>query len=245
MQFQLEICCFNIQSALVAQDAGAHRVELCADPAGGGTTPSLGVIKTAREKLHIQLYPIIRPRDGDFLFDDEEFEIMIRDISFCKQAGCDGIVIGMLNADGTIDKKRCAKLVELAYPLGVTFHRAFDRAVNPFEAMEDILSIGCERILTSGQKPTAIEGAMLLNELVRQAENRIIIMPGSGIRAKNIAELIEKTTAEEFHTSARIFGKSGMEFINENLKERDSFTIADKNEITQIIHLLVNSKNFS
>jgi len=245
MQFQLEICCFNIQSALVAQDAGAHRVELCADPAGGGTTPSLGVIKTAREKLHIQLYPIIRPRDGDFLFDDEEFEIMIRDISFCKQAGCDGIVIGMLNADGTIDKKRCAKLVELAYPLGVTFHRAFDRAVNPFEAMEDILSIGCERILTSGQKPTAIEGAMLLNELVRQAENRIIIMPGSGIRAKNIAELIEKTTAEEFHTSARIFGKSGMEFINENLKESDSFTIADKNEITQIIHLLVNSKNFS
>jgi len=245
MQFQLEICCFNIQSALIAQDAGAHRVELCADPAGGGTTPSLGVIKTAREKLHIQLYPIIRPRDGDFLFDDEEFEIMIRDISFCKQAGCDGIVIGMLNADGTIDKKRCAKLVELAYPLGVTFHRAFDRAVNPFEAMEDILSIGCERILTSGQKPTAIEGAMLLNELVRQAENRIIIMPGSGIRAKNIAELIEKTTAEEFHTSARIFGKSGMEFINENLKESDSFTIADKNEITQIIHLLVNSKNFS
>lgn len=240
MHFELEICCFNIQSALIAQDAGAHRVELCADPVGGGTTPSLGLIQTAREKLHIQLYPIIRPRDGDFLFDDDEFEIMMKDISLCKQAGCDGVVIGMLNADGTIDKKRCAKLVDLAYPLGVTFHRAFDRSANPFEAMEDIINIGCERILTSGQKPTAIEGAVLLNELVRQAENRIIIMPGSGIRANNIIELKEKTTAEEFHTSARIFAKNNMEFINENMKENDSSTIADKNEITQIIHLLAN-----
>jgi copper homeostasis protein len=241
MQFQLEICCFNIQSALIAQDAGAHRVELCADPEGGGTTPSLGLIKTVREKLHIQLYPIIRPRGGDFLFNDEEFEIMKNDVALCKQIGCDGVVIGMLNADGTIDKKRSAKLVELAYPLEVTFHRAFDRAANPFEAMEDIINIGCERILTSGQKPTAIEGAVLLNELVRQAENRIIIMPGSGIRANNIIGLKEKTTAEEFHTSARVFAKSKMEFMNENMKENDSCTVADKNEITEIIQLLAHS----
>jgi len=245
MNFLLEICCFNIQSALIAQDAGAHRVELCADPEGGGTTPSLGLIKMAREKLHIQLYPIIRPRDGDFLFNDEEFEIMMNDVLSCKQHGCDGVVIGMLNSDGTIDKKRCSKLVELAYPLEVTFHRAFDRAVNPFEAMEDIISIGCERILTSGQKPTAIEGAVLLNELVRQAENRIIIMPGSGIRGNNIIELKEKTTAEEFHTSARIFAKTQMEFINESMKENNSYTIADENEIMQIIHLLDKSQTFS
>lgn len=240
MQFQLEICSFNIESALIAQDAGAHRVELCADPAGGGTTPSLGVIKTAREKLHIQLYPIIRPRDGDFLFSDDEFEIMLNDVSLCKQLGCDGVVIGMLNADGAIDKKKCSKLVELAYPLGVTFHRAFDRAVNPFEALEDIISIGCERILTSGQKPTAIEGAALLNELIKQADNRIIIMPGSGVRANNIIEVKEKTNAEEFHTSARILAKSQMQFINENIKEDSTLTIADKNEIKQIVQLLAD-----
>jgi copper homeostasis protein len=240
MQFQLEICSFNLESALIAQDAGAHRVELCADPAGGGTTPSLGVIKTAREKLHIQLYPIIRPRGGDFLFSDEEFEIMLNDVSLCKQLGCDGVVIGMLNADGAIDKKKCSKLVELAYPLGVTFHRAFDCSANPFEALEDIISIGCERILTSGQKPTAIEGAALLNELVRQADNRIIIMPGSGVRANNIIELKEKTNAEEFHTSARIPAKTQMQFINENMNQDSSRTIADKNEIEQIVQLLAH-----
>lgn len=238
MQFQLEICSFNLRSALIAQQAGAHRIELCADPAGGGTTPSLALIKKAREKLHIQLYPIIRPRDGDFLFDDEDFEIMLDDISSCKQIGCDGVVIGILNADGTIDKTRCSRLVELAYPLGVTFHRAFDRAANPFEALEDVISIGCERVLTSGQKTTAIEGAELLDELVRQAENRIIIMPGSGVRANNIIELKEKTGAQEFHTSARTLAKTQMKFINENMKEENAQTIADGNEIAKIIHLL-------
>jgi copper homeostasis protein len=238
----LEICCFNIQSALIAQHAGAHRVELCADPTDGGTTPGFGLIKTAREKLKIQLYPIIRPRGGDFLFNEEEFEIMLNDVSLCKQLGCDGMVIGMLNADGTIDKKRCAKLVELAYPLGVTFHRAFDRSANPFEALEDIISIGCERILTSGQKPTAIEGATLLNELIRQADSRIIIMPGSGVRANNIIELKEKANAEEFHTSARTFEKSTMQFINEKMKDDNSYTIADENEITEILQLLAGSQ---
>ncbi|HLK29252.1 MAG TPA: copper homeostasis protein CutC [Puia sp.] len=241
MNSHLEICSFNIQSALIAQHAGAYRVELCADPVGGGTTPSLGLIKTAREKLHIQLYPIIRPRGGDFLFTDEEFEIMLNDVSLCKQLGCDGVVIGMLNADGTIDKKRCEKLVQLAYPLGVTFHRAFDWSINPFEALEDIVSVGCERILTSGQKPTAPEGAQLINELVRQAENRIVIMPGSGIRANNIIELKEKTTAEEFHTSARTLVKSNMQFINKNMDEDLSSVIANENEITEILRLLASS----
>lgn len=238
MPSKLEICSFNLQSALIAQECGAHRVELCADPAGGGTTPSFGLIKTAREKLHIQLYPIIRPRGGDFLFNNEEFEIMLNDVSLCKQLGCDGVVIGLLNADGTIDKKRCAKLVELAYPLGVTFHRAFDWSADPFEALEDIINIGCERILTSGQKPTAIEGAELLGKLIILADNRIIIMPGSGVRANNIIELKEKTSAEEFHTSARTFTKSQMQFINENMKEDLSSVIANENEITEILRLL-------
>jgi copper homeostasis protein len=241
MPAKLEICSFNLQSALMAQHAGAHRVELCADPAAGGTTPSLGLIKTAREKLQIPLYPIIRPRGGDFLFSEEEYEVMLNDVSLCKQLGCDGVVIGMLNSDGTIDKQRCARLVELAYPLGVTFHRAFDRCINPFEAMEEIINFGCERILTSGQKPTAMEGAHLINELVRQAEARIIIMPGSGVRANNILALKEKTAAEEFHTSARTFMKSHMRYTNENLKEDLSSLIASENEISQILQLLSGS----
>ncbi len=116
--------------------------------------------------------------------------------------------------DGSVDKERCARLVELAYPLGVTFNRAFDWAANPFEAMEDIISIGCERILTSGQRPTAMEGAALINELVREADDRIIIMPGSGVRSSNIAALVEKTDASEYHTSARILQPSGMEFTS-------------------------------
>jgi copper homeostasis protein len=238
MNYTLEICSFNLRSALIAQDAGAFRVELCADPAGGGTTPGPGLIRTAREKLSIQLYPIIRPRGGDFLYTEEEFEMMLKDISFCKDSGCDGVVIGMLNADGTIDRKRCARLVELAYPMGVTFHRAFDWAVNPFEAMEEVIGIGCERILTSGQRPTAPEGALLINELVRQANERIVIMPGSGIRASNIAALAQSTGAAEFHTSVRRVAAGEMKYINATMQEDQSSIIADRQEIISILGIL-------
>ena len=170
----LEVCCYNLHSALIAQEAGAHRVELCADPGDGGTTPSYSLIKTARKKLNIALYPIIRTRGGDFLFSDEEFDVMIHDVIACKKIGCDGVVIGILQTDGTVDKSKCRQLVEAAYPLGVTFHRAFDWAINPFEALEDIIDIGCERILTSGQQPTAIQGAPLIADLVKQSADRII-----------------------------------------------------------------------
>ena len=238
MDNQLEICSFNIQSALIAQGSGAHRVELCADPMGGGTTPSYGLIKKARELLNIQLYPIIRPRAGDFLFNDEEFEIMQIDVANCKNLGCDGVVIGMLHADGSLDKKRCAQLVQLAYPLGVTFHRAFDHAANPFNALEEIIDIGCERILSSGQKPTAMEGSSLLNELIVKADGRIIIMPGSGVRANNVVELKEKTGAVEFHTSARTTIKSPMQFINESMEEEGAMTMVDEKEVREIVQLL-------
>src|ERR1700761_4078409 len=214
MNYRLEICAFNLASALVAQQAGADRIEFCAGPEEGGTTPSAGAIRTAREQLRIALYPIIRPRGGDFLYSDEEFRIMLRDIDYCKQVGCNGVVIGMLNTDGTVDQARCARLVEAAYPLGVTFHRAFDWAANPFEALETIIQIGCERILTSGQRPTAEEGAELIDQLVREADDRIVIMPGSGVRSDNIIQLAEKTGAAEFHTSARALQASTMDFIN-------------------------------
>src|SRR5258708_657656 len=217
--YKLEICSFNLSSALIAQQAGAQRVELCAGPDEGGTTPSRGVIMAARERLQIELYPIIRPREGDFLYSEEEFAVMLKEVAFCKQVGCNGVVIGLLNADGTVDKARSAKLVEAAYPLGVTFHRAFDWAINPFEAMEDIIGIGCERILTSGQRPTALEGATMINELVRQADDRILIMPGSGVRASNIGTLVEKTDAPEYHTSARIRVGGAMDYVNTAINE--------------------------
>jgi copper homeostasis protein len=238
MHCKLEICAFNLLSAILAQQAGAHRVELCGSPGEGGTTPGPGMIRVAREQLHVELYPIIRPRGGDYLFSGEEFRTMLHDVDYCKQAGCEGVVIGLLNADGTIDKHRSARLVESAYPMGVTFHRAFDWAVNPFEAMEDIISIGCERILTSGQRPTASEGASLLNELVRQADERIIIMPGSGIRSDNIAALLEKTDAREFHTSARIRVEGSMEYRNAGMDEDQSVVMADKQEIEAILERL-------
>ncbi len=234
MDYRLEICAFNLSSALIAQESGADRIELCASPEEGGTTPSAGLIRTAREHLRIPLYPIIRPRGGDFLYTDEEFSIMLRDIEYSKQTGCDGVVIGMLLSDGTVDKERIKRLIETAYPLGVTFHRAFDWVANPFEALEDIISLGCERILTSGQRPTATEGASLIDQLVREADDRIVIMPGSGVRASNIVQLAESTGASEFHTSARLKQASAMDYVSVGMKEEQSFTEAGEEEIKKI-----------
>lgn len=234
MSFQLEICAFNLASATVAQASGADRIELCASPFEGGVTPSPGVIRSARQSLRIALYPIIRPRGGDFLYSDEEFRVMLQDIEYCKQVGCNGVVIGMLKADGSIDQARCARLVEAAYPLGVTFHRAFDWAANPFEALETIIGIGCERILTSGQRPTAEEGAELIDQLVREADDRIVIMPGSGVRSNNIVALAEKTGASEFHTSARLLQASAMDFVNAQMNETQDVVMAGEEEIRKI-----------
>lgn len=255
MIFKLEVIGFNIESCIVAQAAGAHRIELCDNPEEGGTTPSYGFIKAAREKLQIALFPIIRPRGGDFLYSDDEFEMMKTDIRLCKQLGCDGVVIGMLNTDGTVDKKRNASLVELAYPLGVTFHRAFDRTkpllTSPkgrnldsaessiySQALEDIIEIGCERILTSGLRPTAPEGIDTIAALVKQADERIIIMPGSGVRSDNIAELAKRTGATEFHTSARINIDSRMNFTNEAMKESLQLVTVDEEEVKKIVRSL-------
>lgn len=160
---------------------------------------------------------------------------MKTDVKLCKQLGCDGVVIGMLHADGTIDKKRNYALVELAYPLGVTFHRAFDRTTDAFKAMEDIIDIGCERILTSGQRPNALDGADLIAQLVKQADERIVIMPGSGVRSENIIELAKKTGAKEFHTSARININGGMSYSNPAMNENLRSVTVDEAEVKKII----------
>jgi copper homeostasis protein len=238
LERKLEICCFNLPSALIAQESGAHRVELCASPAEGGTTPALGSIRMARELLHIELYPIIRPRGGDFLFTEEEFRVMQQDVVLCREAGCDGVVIGALCADGTVDKDRTARLVELAYPLGVTFHRAFDWAVDPFRALEELIAIGCERILSSGQRPLAMDGAELLHELVDLADGRIIIMPGSGLRTANIAGLAQRTGAAEFHSSARTLQASTMRYSKADMAEDQSMVVADREEIKGMLAAL-------
>ena len=231
MSFTLEICCYNYRSCIIAAGAGADRIELCADAAEGGTTPSYSTIKRVKEKTGIDVYPIIRPRGGDFFYDTDEFSMMKTEILLCKELGCEGVVIGLLKQDGSVDKERCKQLVSLAYPMGVTFHRAFDRAINPFEALEDIIETGCERILTSGHKPVASDGAHLIDELIRQANDRIIIMPGSGIRAANIAEVAKKTGAAEFHSSASIKVSSSMLFINEAMQENLQTIMADENEV--------------
>ena len=214
MKYIIEIATSDFPTTQAAVEGGADRIELCANLAEGGTTPSAGHIRKCRESFSVLIYPIIRPRGGDFLYTAEEFEIMMHDVQLCKNIGCDGVVIGMLNIDGSIDIRRTAKLVELAYPLGVTFHRAFDRCKEPFAAMEQLIQLGCERILTSGQQPSAPDAVELIAQLNKEADERIIIMPGSGVRKENIRMLAEKTGCVEFHSSLRSTVVSPMQFVH-------------------------------
>jgi copper homeostasis protein len=213
-KYIIEIATSDFLTTKSAVEGGADRIELCANLAEGGTTPSFGHIRQCRDAFNILIYPIIRPRGGDFLYTREEFEIMVQDAKLCKQSGCDGVVIGLLKKDGSIDIKKTAALVEAAYPMGVTFHRAFDRCRDPFESMEQLIEIGCERILTSGQKATAPEAIELITQLNKASDERIIIMPGSGVRKENIKMLAEQTGCVEFHSSLRSKTKSNMEFVH-------------------------------
>ncbi|MEO8720240.1 MAG: copper homeostasis protein CutC [Ginsengibacter sp.] len=235
---KLEIIGFNLENCITAQHAGADRIELCASPGEGGTTPSYAFIKAAREKLKIDLYAMIRPRGGDFLYSNSDFEIMKNDIAICKRLGCDGIVTGLLTPEGKIDKKRCEELIELAYPLGVTFHRAFDRVTDAFEALEDVIELGFERILTSALKPKAMDSKELLSGLINQADERIIIMPGSGVNSKNIISIAEDTGATEFHSSASITKQSEMTFINTEMNESLNHISVEEEEIRKMVSLL-------
>lgn len=238
MSLPLEICVFNTETAIAAAAAGADRIELCENYANGGTTPSYGYLRTTREKVSIPIFPMIRPRGGDYYHRPEEIEIIQKDILLCKELGFEGVVIGLLNIDGTIDKENTARLVEAAYPLDVTFHRAFDRCIDPLEALETIIACGCTRILTSGQQPKAPDGKELIKTLVDQADGRIIIMPGSGINSNNVSMMRNVTGATEFHTSARILKESPSTFMNPAMPEdfRQDFT--DTAEIQRIKQFL-------
>ncbi len=236
--YTLEVIAFTIASCLKAASAGAQRIELCDNPGEGGTTPSYGMIRMAREKTSLQLYPIIRPRGGDFLYSDEEFSIMMQDIRICRETGCDGVVIGLLKPDGTVDSIRTARLVNAAYPMGVTFHRAFDRTRDAEEALEQVIQCGCERILTSGLRPGVNEGADILKLLVEKAEDRIIIMPGSGLRSDNIESIARITGAREFHSSARRNVQSDMSYQNPGMSEQLQVTDLDNEEVRAMAVIL-------
>ena len=200
----LEVAANSVASALAAEAGGAARVELCSALDVGGLTPSHAAIALAMERLRIPLHVLIRPRAGDFVFDDLECEVMRRDIETCKALGCAGVVIGVLDADGDVDVPRCRTLMQAARGMSVTFHRAFDFTRDPGRALEAIIALGCNRVLTAGQAPDALAGAPLIRTSIEQARGRITIMPGGGIDAHNIAAIAQATGAREFHASAKV-----------------------------------------
>ncbi|MGA0560496.1 copper homeostasis protein CutC [Larkinella sp. VNQ87] len=209
----VEICAFSLESCQIAQTNGATRIELCGGAGEGGTTPSYGLIELARQALTISLYVMIRPRGGDFLYNTTELAVMRRDIETAKQAGADGVVFGLLNSDGTVDEAQTAELVQLAHPLPVTFHRAFDLTRDPLEALEAVIRTGAKRILTSGQQASAETGIPLLKRLVEQAAGRIEIMAGAGVTATN-AGLLAATGVDALHLTGKQVMESGMIFRN-------------------------------
>jgi len=239
--YKLEICANSTYSAKQAQLGGASRVELCQNLENGGTTPSYGQIKLTREALSIGVHVLIRPRSGDFLYTQQEINEIAQDIVFCKSVGCDGVVIGVLTPGGDVDKIKMQELVDLAKPMKVVFHRAFDRCANPFQALEDIIALGCDRILTSGQQNSAFEGKKLLKSLIEKSQGRIEIMPGAGVDENNLHEILQFTGAKSIHSSAKVTERSKMIFSNEKIIGMDEDQIFSSKE--KVIKLVEKIKS--
>ncbi len=214
----LEACVNSAISAVEAQKGGAGRIELCENMPEGGCTPSSGTIRFARQRLHIPIMVMIRPRGSDFLYSEDEFEIMKNDILSAKELGAEGVVFGILKPDGSIDRERMGHLAGLARPMQVTCHRAFDMTVDPFRALDDLVSLGIDRVLTSGQSDSALLGAPLIRKLINHAGSRIIIMPGHGIKENNLEEVADATGASEFHMYLVRKVSSPMTFFRNDVK---------------------------
>jgi copper homeostasis protein len=210
----VEVCVDSVESAVAAENGGAQRVELCCALLEGGLTPSAGAIDLARERLRIGLNVIIRPRGGDFLYTDGEHEVMLRDVDTARELGADGVVIGVLTPSGDVDVERTRELVERGRPMSVTFHRAFDMTRDPFAALEALIGLGIDRILTSGQEESALEGLDLLRELVSRAGDRIGVMVCGNVNEKNVARIARETRAKELHVTGFADVESGMTFRN-------------------------------
>jgi copper homeostasis protein len=212
-----EVVVYNIESAFKAQEGGADRIELCDNPADGGTTPSLGTVEVVRQNVTMDVYVMLRPRGGDFCYSSYEFHTMKRDLLQCQKISVDGFVLGILLPDGTLDKKRCKELIDKARPLKVTCHRAFDMTRDPFEALEDCIEVGFARILTSGQQLKALQGAAFIGQLVERARGRIAIMAGSGVNEDTVQEIVASAKVNEIHFSATTFRESPMTFQNQKI----------------------------
>ncbi|MCC6233099.1 MAG: copper homeostasis protein CutC [Verrucomicrobiales bacterium] len=210
----LEVCIDSVESAVAAQEGGADRVELCTALFEGGLTPSAGLIETVRERVKIAVAVMIRPRGGDFCYDATEAKVMERDIRLAKSLGADVIVLGSLSPDGSVDREQTRRLMEVARPLPVTFHRAFDMARDPYEALDAVLELGAERLLTSGQEKSAAEGMDLIAELVKRCGDRLIVMPGGGVTERNLKKILTQTGAREIHGSASGGKDSRMTYRN-------------------------------
>ncbi len=211
---RVEICVDSATGAFAAEHGGADRVELCDNLLEGGTTPSAGCIKVARRGLKIGLQVIVRPRGGDFLYNNDELEVMREDIRMAKDLGADGVVVGCLTAEGDIDRARTEELIRLARPLNVTFHRAFDMCRDPQQGLEDLITLGVDRVLTSGQEASCPEGLDVIAALQMQAAGRIIVMPGGGLTPRNIKKIVRATGVSEVHLSARQTVESAMNYRN-------------------------------
>lgn len=234
----LEVCAFNVQSCIIAEHGGAVRVELCDNPIEGGTTPSYGAIKQAREKISIDIYPIIRPRSGNYFYDENEYAIIKKDIEICKELGCNGISVGTQTINAEIDTEWLKRIVEWAGPMGVTCNRAFDGTPDPYKALEDIIACGCERVLTSGQKSAAPDAGDILGKLVLQSAGRIIIMPGAGVNSSNLQQLIEESGATQFHASARAKAENPLTYINTRISDYGNVYISCEDEVRAMVTIL-------
>lgn len=234
---KIEICANSVQSAINADKAGADRIELCQNLNEGGTTPSYATIKYCVEHLSVKTMVLIRPRPGDFCYNEAEYEAIKNDVSMCRELGAHGVVVGFLDRNLNIDAKRTAEIVKLAKPMEVTFHRAFDRCRNWQIALEQIIECGCDRILTSGQHKTALEGIENLCKIVEQANGRIAILAGSGVNSQNATTIIKETGVTEVHSSCKHIVEN---LQKTNIEESSKYSETDLEEAKQIVELVKN-----
>lgn len=234
----VEVCCESLESCLAAQQGGAYRVELCSSLIEGGVTPSYGVIDSVREQLFIKLNVMIRPRGGDFVYSEQELEIMKNDILMAKSVGVDGVVFGCLTEQGDVDMESMKFLMEASKGLDVTFHRAIDVCRDPLSALEDIINLGCNRILTSGASSKASDGVALIKELRLKANNRLSIMPGCGVNISNVEEIISYTSVSEVHFSASVCRLSSSLFFNKDIDFGPMPKISSEKLVKQMVDRL-------
>lgn len=232
----LEVCIDSVESAIAAQKGGAQRVELCADLAHGGTTPSAGMIQSVRESISITLHTMIRPRPGDFCYSDREFDVMMRDIDTAKKLGADGVVLGVLTTNGSVDAARTKKLLQFARPLSVTFHRAIDDCQNINHAFDEIARLGIDRVLTSGGKIDVLAGADVLRDLVKRSHGSPKVVAGGGVSFENVVEVVTKSGVREVHALSAL--SSELTAHGHSRSASHALRTVDADKVRMMIHLL-------